>query len=57
MNQRYLRVTGQAVNVAMAMAEVSPITPRITMLLGGPCTGGPGQVITQDYKNQMRSAL
>ena len=56
-NERPIRVTGQALNVALAMAEVSPILPRVCMLLGGPCTGGPGQVLAQSYKSLMRSPL
>ena len=54
-NERPLRVTGQALNVALAMAEVSPIPPRIALMVGGPCTGGPGQVLAPTYKSLMRS--
>lgn len=54
--ERPLRVTGQALNVATFLAEVSHAPPKIVLLVGGPCTGGPGQVIAQNYKLQMRSA-
>jgi protein transport protein SEC23 len=46
---------GQALNISVCMAEVSPIPSRIVYLVGNPCTVGPGMTIGTNFKEQMRS--
>ena len=55
-SERAQRATGQAINVAISMNEISPIVARVVLLVGGACTVGKGMVIGQKYKEQMRSA-
>jgi len=54
---RSLRATGTALAVAVTLLEVCyPNTgARIMMLIGGPCTHGPGMVINEELKNPIRS--
>ena len=49
-NQRSARATGQALNVAISLAEVAPVSPRIVFTVGGPCTIGPGTIIGVSLK-------
>lgn len=42
-------------NVAISLCEANIMTTRICMLVGGPCTHGPGKVIETYFKAQMRS--
>ena len=46
---------GQALNIAISMAEVSVLSTRIVCLVGNPCTNGPGITIGSNFKEQMRS--
>lgn len=54
-NQRSQRALGQALNVAICLAETAFVPPRIVLLAGGPCTLGSGMVISPDLKEKMRS--
>lgn len=54
-NQRSQRALGQALNVAICIAEAAYVAPRIVLLAGGPCTVGVGTVISPDLKEKMRS--
>ena len=54
-NERRHSCLGQAVSIAVAMAEVSPLTSRLVFLVGNPCTVGPGMTIGTSWKEQMRS--
>lgn len=49
-NERYPRATGQAINVALCIAEATPVVPRVIFSLGGPCTIGSGTVIALSLK-------
>lgn len=49
-NERNSRATGQAINVAVALATAAPVPPRLVFLLGGPCTIGSGTVIGLSLK-------
>ncbi|KAJ1490827.1 protein transporter SEC23 [Baffinella frigidus] len=53
---RPLRCTGVALSVAVGILECSsPQTPaRIMMFLGGPCTEGPGQVVSVEKEESTR---
>lgn len=44
-NERNKAALGQALNVAIYLCEANTIPTRICMLVGGPCTHGPGKVI------------
>lgn len=55
-NQRNHCSFGQALHMAVTLCEGLPITARIVLLAGGPCTYGPGVTISPDFKQQMRSA-
>lgn len=44
-NERNKAALGQALNVAISLCEANIMTTRICMLVGGPCTHGPGKVI------------
>jgi hypothetical protein len=54
-NERNKAAFGQALNVAISLSEANVMTTRICMLVGGPCTHGPGKVIETNFKTQMRS--
>lgn len=54
-SERSPRATGQAINVAISIAEAAIVPPRIVMTLGGPCTVGSGTVIGPSLKELMRS--
>lgn len=55
--KRRLRCAGAALSVAISMLEVTyPNTgARVELFLGGPCTQGPGQVVSDDLKLPIRS--
>lgn len=42
--------------MALCLAEVSIVSPRVVFMIGGPCTIGPGTVIGLSLKEMMRSA-
>jgi hypothetical protein len=44
-NERNKAALGQALNVAISLCEANIQTTRICMLVGSPCTHGPGKVI------------
>lgn len=54
-NERPLRATSSALNIAITLAESSPVTPRIITFVGGPCTIGAGKVIEQPFEKMMRT--
>ena len=54
-NERKHSCFGQALNIAVSMAEVSTLSTRVVYLVGNPCTIGPGITITTNFKTQMRS--
>lgn len=54
-SERNHRALGQAINVAICMAEAAYVPPRIVLMIGGPCTVGPGTVISPNLKELMRS--
>eukprot|EP00049_Salpingoeca_infusionum_P000330 m.39098 g.39098 ORF g.39098 m.39098 type:complete len:793 (+) comp10280_c0_seq4:160-2538(+) len=55
--KRPKRSTGAALSVAIGLLEAAyPNTAaRILTFFAGPCTQGPGQIITDDYKDTIRS--
>ena len=55
--KRRLRCVGAAVSIAVSMLEVSyPNTgARILLFIGGPCNQGPGQVVSDDLREPIRS--
>ena len=50
-----MRGTGQALNIAITLSELSPLPMRVVSLIGGPCTFGVGKVIGTDCHEVMRS--
>lgn len=54
-NERKQSCLGQAINISICMAEVSPISTRVVYCVGNPCTVGPGVTISTNFKEQMRS--
>jgi protein transport protein SEC23 len=53
---RSKRCTGTALSIATALAEIgySGFGARLVTFVGGPCTIGPGMVVGQEFKEQMR---
>lgn len=52
------RVTGAALAAAVALLDAAgaPRSPgRVVSVLSGPCTAGPGLVVSRDYSDQLRS--
>lgn len=49
-NERKHSCFGQALNISISMAEVSPITSRIVYMVGNPSTVGPGMTISPNFK-------
>ncbi|GKT35348.1 Protein transport protein Sec23A [Aduncisulcus paluster] len=56
-HKRPYRCTGAALNVASSvLAALYPLSgSRIVLITGGPCTLGPGQVVSTDLEQKMRS--
>lgn len=54
-NERKHSCLGQAINIAVSMSEVSPMSVRAVFMVGNPCTSGPGMTISSNFKDQMRS--
>jgi protein transport protein SEC23 len=54
-NERPLRATSAAINIAITLAESSPVVPRIITFIGGPCTIGTGKIIEQSFEKMMRT--
>ena len=56
-DKRPLRCTGVAVSVAVGLLEASfPNTgARIMLFAGGPCTEGPGMVVSNELREPIRS--
>lgn len=54
-NERKHSCFGQALHIALCLAEVSPISTRVVCLVGNPCTVGPGVTISPNFKEQLRS--
>jgi protein transport protein SEC23 len=54
-NERPLRALSSALNIAVTLAECSPVTPRIITFVGGPCTVGPGKVIDVSFSKMLRT--
>ncbi|TID19246.1 hypothetical protein CANINC_003817 [Pichia inconspicua] len=54
---RALRVTGAALNIASCLAEGSYVqcSAKITLFAAGPCTFGPGQIVSTELKEPLRS--
>lgn len=55
--QRAVRCTGTALSVAAGLlgAAVSGTAARILALVGGPCTEGPGTIVSKDLSEPIRS--
>jgi protein transport protein SEC23 len=55
--KRSLRSTGAAVSIAVGLLEcIYPNTgARLMVFVGGPCSQGPGQVVSDELKNPIRS--
>jgi len=55
--QRPLRATGAALSVAVGLLECSfpNCGARIMLFTGGPCTYGPGMVVSEELKETLRS--
>ena len=54
--ERPLRSTGAALSVAVSLLEACGISSgRLLLFLGGPCTFGPGTVVSQELKMAIRS--
>ncbi|XP_014212408.1 protein transport protein Sec23A [Copidosoma floridanum] len=55
--KRSLRSTGVALSVATGLLEASYANTgaRIMLFVGGPCSQGPGQVVTDDLRQPIRS--
>jgi len=56
-DKRPFRATGVALSVAVGLLEVTyPNTgARVMLFTGGPCTQGPGMVVSEDLKEPIRS--
>jgi protein transport protein SEC23 len=54
-NERPLRATSSALNIAITLAECAPTIPRIISFIGGPCTLGQGKIIDQAFEKTMRT--
>lgn len=59
MTKRPARCTGSALSVAIGLLEnlYSQNAGRIMLLTSGPCTVGPGQIVSQEKAESMRSYL
>ncbi|CAD7958259.1 unnamed protein product [Amoebophrya sp. A120] len=57
--QRCQRCTGGALNVAVGLLEnlYAGHAGRIILLVSGPCTAGPGAIVSRDKRENMRSHL
>eukprot|EP00457_Paulinella_chromatophora_P001779 gb/GEZN01001781.1/.p1 GENE.gb/GEZN01001781.1/~~gb/GEZN01001781.1/.p1 ORF type:complete len:747 (+),score=118.53 gb/GEZN01001781.1/:81-2321(+) len=58
-NQRPSRCTGSALNTAIGLLEATSkgTTARIMLFVGGPCTIGPGMVVSTDRSETLRSHM
>lgn len=56
-NDRQERATGCALQVALSLLESSTICTRIALLISGPCTIGPGQVVGLPLGETMRTFI
>eukprot|EP00808_Paulinella_micropora_P015808 g19356.t1 len=58
-NQRPMRCTGSALATAIGLLQGSAAgqTARIMLFVGGPCTVGPGMVVTTDRAETLRSHI
>jgi len=56
-DKRPLRATGVALNVAVALLEqiIPNSAARIMMFTGGPCTTGPGMIVSEELKEPLRA--
>lgn len=54
---RHQRATGAALSVATALLEACAHGDggHVLLLAGGPCTVGPGQIVSQDYAEPLRT--
>lgn len=54
-DQREKRAAGCAIQVAVGLLGDLGVTTRFCLLLGGPCTVGPGRVVDLPLKKTIRS--
>lgn len=54
---RHQRATGAALSVAVALLETCARGDggHVLLLAGGPCTMGPGQIVSRDYAEALRT--
>jgi protein transport protein SEC23 len=56
-NDRQERATGCALQVALSLIETTPINTRVALLISGPCTIGPGQIVSIPLGETMRTFI